>query len=420
VLGVDPTEPKVVYVNAHPERLFVSTDSGQTWTRVAIDQDPVNVYFDSTGTMAFVTDQGINRVLRPRDPNQMSVISKQGNLGNFLFYNVTLDPRNPRRGFCISQDQIPMPHFTGEPRWISASAGNEVGKVLIDTRDPNFVYNLAPVNSGFVKRSTDGGNEWADASTGICTNDFLTALPEQTAYNAFALDEHRPSRLVLGGQRVWQTLDRGDHWTQISPVLSPTAGGRAAASDGGLLCLGTGATITAIAIAPSQPDTIYAATQDGRFFATSDGGSNWRPRHQGLPVGSLGEALDIAIDPTDPENVFIQMTTVAAHGPTDGRVWRTTNGGLSWSSIDAAIPPNLLVMSLAVDWSFQPPTLYVGTVRGLFFSTDLGANWAPFGQGLPRTVVRGLQILPKQRLLVASTLGRGIYQIPLPMPRAQR
>ena len=33
--------------------------------------------------------------------------------------------------------------------------------------------------------------------------------------------------------------------------------------------------------------------------------------------------------------------------------------------------------------------------------------------GLPRTVVRGLQILPRYRKLVAATFGRGIYQIPL-------
>lgn len=67
----------------------------------------------------------------------------------------------------------------------------------------------------------------------------------QAAYNAFALDEHRPSRLVLGGQSVWQTLDRGAHWTRISPVLSPTGG-----SGGGP------ASITAIAIAPSQQKTL--------------------------------------------------------------------------------------------------------------------------------------------------------------------
>jgi len=71
------------------------------------------------------------------------------------------------------------------------------------------------------------------------------------------------------------------------------------------------------------------------------------------------------------------------------------------------------VFSLAVDWRFGP-TLYAGTARGVFFSTDSGKHWAPFGQGLPRTLVYGLQILPKNGLLVAATFGRGVYQIILP------
>jgi photosystem II stability/assembly factor-like uncharacterized protein len=263
VLAVDPNSPTVVYANAHPEHLFVSTDSGQNWTVIPQLQDPVNVYFDSAGEVTYVTDQGINRVLHPHDPDQTSLVHKQGNLGNFLFYNVTLDPRNPHSGFGISQDHIPMLQFTGQPTWISAQAGNEVGKVLIDPHDPDVVYNRSPAPpwGGFVQRSTDGGMHWHRIFHGIDMSEFSTALPSQPPNNAFALDEHQPSRLVLGGRRVWQTLNRGDDWSPISHVLSPTGG-----TDG------EPATITAIAVAPSQGDTMYAATEDGRFFATFDGG----------------------------------------------------------------------------------------------------------------------------------------------------
>jgi hypothetical protein len=94
----------------------------------------------------------------------------------------------------------------------------------------------------------------------------------------------------------------------------------------------------------------------------------------------------------------------------------TNDGGSSWTSLDNGIPTNLLVMSLAVDWRFRPPTLYAGTDRGVFFSTDLGTNWALFGQGLPSTIVRGLQILPRYGMLVAATYGRGVYQTELARP----
>src|SRR5206468_3174224 len=128
---------------------------------------------------------------------------------------------------------------------------------------------------------------------------------------------------VLGGQRVWQTLDRGANWTHIGRVLSPMGG-----TGGGP------AMITAIAIAPSQRDTICAATEDGRFFATFDGGSNWLERDQGLPLGPANVTVNIVIDPAHPNRVFIQTSGLAAQG----RVWMTNDGGSSWSRLDAGVP----------------------------------------------------------------------------------
>ena len=99
-LGVDPNAPNVVYANAHVEHFVVSEDSGQTWSPLFLNEDPVNTYFDSNGAPAFVGDRGIQRGAAPRGSNPTAV-SKQGNLGNFLFYNVTLDPRDPHRGYLL-------------------------------------------------------------------------------------------------------------------------------------------------------------------------------------------------------------------------------------------------------------------------------------------------------------------------------
>ena len=164
-------------------------------------------------------------------------------------------------------------------------------------------------------RSTDGGNRWTAASKGIDRREF-PRTPNQDLYKAFTLDEHQPSRLVLGGQSVWQTLDSGATWTGISQKG-----------------LSKGANVTAVAIAPSQRETLYAATSDGRFWATFDGGTNWLERDQGLPIASGNATLDIAIDPAHPNHVFIQMTpgkagqtraqTVPIGDAAQGRVWMT-------------------------------------------------------------------------------------------------
>jgi photosystem II stability/assembly factor-like uncharacterized protein len=309
----------------------------------------------------------------------------------------------------VSQDQGKVVQFKGEPRWTYTSTGNEVGKVLIDPRHPLIVYNLAQTT--LVTRSTDGGSHWTAANNGIDMSEF-PGKPNQDFYNAFALDEHQPSRLVLGGQSVWQTTDSGANWTQISPVLSPTGGSGGCSPTPTPTATPTPANITAVAIA-SQPETLYAATADGRFWATFDGGITWPERDQCLPVASGNETLDIMIDPANSNHVFIQTAGPAVQG----RVWMTNDGGASsWTRLDGGIPTNLAVMSLAVDWRFRPPILYAGTTRGVFFSTDLGMNWAPFGQGLPSTTVQGLQILPRYGMLVAATYGRGIYQTQLAIP----
>ncbi len=401
VLGVDPVAPNTVYVNAKEPFLVASTDFGQRWRIIYRDEDPVNAYFDSTGALAYVGDRGIQRAPAPFEPNP-TFVCKQGNLGNFLFYNVALDPSDPRRGFGVSQDQIDIARFTGGPTWTyvidrGQGIGSEVGKVLIDPQDPDFVYNRSelPPNGTFLTRSTDGGITWATISNGIDIREFSTGLPNQAPNNAFALEENRPSRLVLGGQRVWQTLDRGANWTHISE-----------------LPLSTGGSITAIAIAPSRGETLYAATGDGHFYATFDGGMTWPERDQGLPAGPANATQDIMIDPANPNRVFIETNGLA----TNGRLWTTNDGGSSWTKLDGDLPPNLLVWSLAVDWRFHRPTLYAGTSRGVFFSADSGRHWAPFGQGLPRTLVYGFQILPRYDMLVAATYGRGVYQTHLWIP----
>jgi hypothetical protein len=62
--------------------------------------------------------------------------------------------------------------------------------------------------------------------------------------------------------------------------------------------------------------------------------------------------------------------------------------------------------------------LYAGTDIGVYNSTDGGANWVPFGTGLPRSAVFDLQIQPSFRLLRAATHGRGVWETPLISPAA--
>ena len=120
---------------------------------------------------------------------------------------------------------------------------------------------------------------------------------------------------------VWKTTNGGSHWRNISDGYFNTA------------------SIGALAVAPSDPNVIYAGTGEVTFrtdsttgdgvYKTTDGGRTWQ--HMGLT--ETRQIGDIVIHPDDADTVY-----VAAHGSVFGNneergVYRTTNGGETWEQV---------------------------------------------------------------------------------------
>lgn len=98
-----------------------------------------------------------------------------------------------------------------------------------------------------------------------------------------------------------------------------------------------------------------------------------------------------------------------------GHVFRTTNGGQSWTDISGNLP-NLPTNTIALDSRATPATLYVGTDDGVYASTDLGATWSRFRSGLPNAQVIELKLNTTLNILAAATHGRGVWEILLTAP----
>ena len=114
--------------------------------------------------------------------------------------------------------------------------------------------------------------------------------------------------------------------------------------------------MSAVAIDPGVPTTVYAGTLAG-VFVTVNGGSSWEPATTGLPAGQV---RSIAIDPLTPSIVYAAVGT---------RVFKTVNGGTTWSA--AGNVSTLTTTSLAIDPQ-TPSTLYVVGL-GSFFLPPIGA-----------------------------------------------
>jgi photosystem II stability/assembly factor-like uncharacterized protein len=152
---------------------------------------------------------------------------------------------------------------------------------------------------------------------------------------------------------------------------------------------GPDARINALATDPATPGTVYAGTEGGEVFKSTNAGSSWTAVDNGLtdsPVKAL------VIDPTTSGTLY--AGTFFDGGPPGRGVFKTTDGGTTWSTVNGGLT-NLSVRALAIDPA-TPTRLYAGTDGGgMFRSTNAGADWSPVNSGLSTLFVRSLAIDPK-------------------------
>jgi photosystem II stability/assembly factor-like uncharacterized protein len=130
-----------------------------------------------------------------------------------------------------------------------------------------------------------------------------------------------------------------------------------------------GGRVNAIAVDPSTPTTVYAATDGGGFFKSLDSGTTWTPISAGVDELASPTMTGIAVDPATPARVY----ATASLG-LDGGVFRSTDAGASWSFTSLRF-----LDALAIDPA-TPSTLYaVGD--GVLKSSDAGANWTTVQPG---------------------------------------
>ncbi len=236
----------------------------------------------------------------------------------------------------------------------------------------------------------------------------LLAQPDPGQYSALKwrmIGPHRGSRTVgavgipdqpnvfyigVNNGGVWKTTDFGRVWT---PIFDDQPTG----------------SIGDIAIAPSNPNTIYVGSGEGLqrpdlsvgngMYKSTDAGKTWQ--HLGLAEGQ--QIGGIAIDPTNENRVFVAVLG-HPYGPnTERGVYRTTDGGITWNkvlykdentgAIQVTIDPSNPQIVFADLWAGrQGPWengAWNGKESGLFKSTDGGTTWKKITNGLP-TIAQGL------------------------------
>jgi len=194
---------------------------------------------------------------------------------------------------------------------------------------------------------------------------------------------------------VWKTTDFGRTWNPIFDG-QPNDDHRSGS-------------IGALAVAPSNPNTIYVGSGEGLrrpdlsvgngIYKSTDAGRTWQ--HLGQRDGALRDAQQIGsilVDPKDANRVFVAALG-HPYGPNAERgVYRSVDGGETWQkvlykddntgAIDLVFDPRNSQVIFADMWaSRRPPWTtggsYDGPGSGLYKSTDGGDHWRQITKGLP-------------------------------------
>ncbi len=229
-----------------------------------------------------------------------------------------------------------------------------------------------------IMRSSDGGESWQRVATnqGMYQNPVIRALANHPA---------RPNVVYAGTDRgVFRSDDAGQNWrTEESPL--------------------SGFSVWVVTIDPIDPDTMYAGTgtpSPVAMFRSTDGGNSWERRPMEVaeecPIG-LPQMTAIAIDPTNPRSIWAGIEV-------DG-LRHSPDGGETWEKVGVEIP-NLDVHNVAVA-AGPPKTVVVVVNNDVFTSTDDGNTWNALGikDVFPYSYPRGIVVHPKNSKTIFLTIG---------------
>jgi photosystem II stability/assembly factor-like uncharacterized protein len=321
-IAFHPTDQKTIWVGAAGGGLWKSTDGGVNWKT-------------TTDTFTVLGISGI--IIDKANPDVMYVATGDGDAGD-----------NNSIGVLKSID--------GGVNWAktglvwTTSNGRRIRKLIQDPDDPNML--LAATTAG-IYQTTDAGVTWKSVKSG---NYFDIEANPKAATKIF---------YASNANQLFKSSDNGATWTTIQTI--------------------TGANRIAIAIAPSNDSTVYALCSKssdsgllGVYKSTNSGNSyvlqSDKPNilsgsKDGSSAGGQGwYDLIITVDPLNANVVYTGGVTT----------WKSTDGGLTWALnsfwYNISGVPAVHADKHVFEWQ-NSITLWEGNDGGVYRTTNGGTSW---------------------------------------------
>ncbi|HVS36237.1 MAG TPA: hypothetical protein VMS17_11700 [Gemmataceae bacterium] len=412
-IRVDPSDDQRVYVLGLP--VYVSDDGGKTFPPMLQPRGPHSdqhaLWIDPKNSDHLVlgNDGGL---WASKDRAKTWTAVRGMPLGQF--YGVAVDMRRPYHVYGGLQDNGSWGGVSATDRadgvgtrdWRNLSGGDGF-RAQADPADANTVY----VESQY------GNPTRVDLTANGRPKRIRPTPPKDAPAYRFnwdapmLLSPHDHNMIYYGGNLLFQSKNRGDDWTPISPDL--TRGKPGPSPD-------AGHTITAIAESPLKAGLLWVGTDDGNLQISRDGGKTWKdlsdkiappspsPPGWGAQAWGYRWITNVECSPFAEGAAFV---TIDRHRNDDVRpyIFKTTDYGETWTLLIGDLPADGPVHVVRQS-SRNADLLFAGTEFGLFATLDGGKHWSRLTNGLPPGVrVNDLVIHPRDRDLVIGTHGRSIY-----------
>ncbi len=415
-LTVDPKNENVVYVCS---TVFWRTeDGGTTWSAVrgapgGDDYQKSWVNPESPNIILLVADQG--GVI---SANRGESWSNWYTQPTAAMYHVTADNAFPYRLCGGQQDSgsacVDSRSMDGEITfhdWHPVGI-EEYGEAAPDPKDPDLVYGgkVTVYDRRTAQKSNVGPG--GGGRGGAAAAPAGGPPPRTVRTQPLIWSPKDPNILFYATAGVWKTSNGGHSWTPISGDLTrqtwdtPSNAGKYAE---GITPSALGS-ITALAPSPLDVNVLWAGTGDGYIQVTTDGGANWT-NVTPPQIKAWTRIFNMDAGHFDTQTAYAAANTLRLDDMRP-HLWRTHDGGKTWTEIDKGIAAGAVANSIRED-PRKRGLLYAATDTQVWVSFDDGDNWHSLRLNMPAISVRDIEVKDDDTCLcsdlVAGTHGRGFW-----------
>ena len=276
---------------------------------------------------------------------------------------IVAHPENPDVVFAGTQAGVYRSADHGE-RWERldiADHGLPVWSLAFDPRDSKVMY--AGYENCEIYRSDDGGEHWRPLPVTVRFPEVTVAPGSNPAKRVLRLavnpgdSDEIYGAIEVGG--VIRSLDGGEHWENLSH-------GHYVNDD----CVD----MHGVLVGRWRPGAVFAIGRAG-LFCSADQGGHWASA-QLEPLNPKGQTYcrDIREVPGEPRTIWVAGG--AAFQSDLGALFRSKDGGTTWSRVDMGVKPQTTMFAVAFD-PRRPKHMYAAASGGeVFASADGGQSWA--------------------------------------------